>query len=305
MLKKFIISALILSSPYLSFSQYLWDVGGTLGASTFLGELGGKDTPAKKFIGDFNLPSTRVGLGGYVRYKFSPLLSFKGSLAYSMISGSDKNSVYLPRKGRNLSFKNDILELQLNTEVYFYEIPGMVQNFKLSVDFRAYGFAGISFFHHDPKGELNGKWYKLQPLRTEGVAYSRFGVAIPMGIGAHFTINRKDRIGFEVCYRKTFTDYLDDVSTRYVDPSTLANPTAVALANRSGELVTTDPELLDLLSYNYLPGGLRGNPKSKDTWITYSVTYSKVIRGKSSFYRSKYPGLFGKKNKKRKIRAKF
>lgn len=303
--KKLLFKALLLILPFTSSAQYVWDFGGSVGASSFLGDVGGKDTPAKKFIGDLNMPSTRIGLGAYGRYKLSPLLSFKAGLAYSMVSGDDKNSVYLPRRGRNLSFRNNIIELQLTTEAYFYEIPGMVQTFKMSVDFRAYGFAGIGFFYHNPQAKLKGKWHDLRPLKTEGVAYSPFGISVPMGVGSHFTFNRKHRVGFEICYRKTFTDYLDDVSTTYVDPKTLNSPEAVALANRSGEVSTNDPALLELLSYNYLPTGLRGDPKGKDTWFTYSVTYMYVIRGKSSFYRSRYPGLFGKKNKKRKIRAKF
>jgi hypothetical protein len=305
MYKKLLLKAILFLLPFTSFSQYIWDFGGSIGSSSFLGDVGGKESPAKKFIGDLNMPSTRFGLGGFARYKLSPLLSFQSSLAYSMISGDDKNSVYLPRKGRNLSFRNNILELQLTTQVYFYELPGIVQTFQMSVDFRAYAFAGIGVFHHNPQANLNGTWYDLQPLHTEGVNYSLIGVSIPMGIGSYFSFNRKHRVGFEICWRKTFTDYLDDVSTRYVDPKTLASPTAVALANRSGEIKTANPALLDLLSYNYLPTGLRGDPKGKDTWFTVSATYSYVIRGKSSFYRSRYPGLFGKKNKKRKIRAKF
>lgn len=305
MYKKLLFKALLFTLPFTSSAQYQWDFGGSFGASSFLGDVGGKETPAKKFIGDLNAPTTRIGLGGFARYKLSPLFSFQAGLAYCAISGDDKNSIYLPRKGRNLSFRSSIIELQLNSQFYFYEIPGLVQSFHFNVDYRAYGFAGVSFFHHNPQAKLNGQWYDLQPLHTEGVSYSLVGVAIPVGFGSYFTFNRKHRLGFEVCWRKTFTDYLDDVSTRYVDPKTLSSPTAVALANRSGEVKTANPDLLSLLSYNYLPTGLRGDPDAKDTWFTYSVTYSYVLRGKSSFYRSRYPGLFGKKNKKRKIRAKF
>ncbi|MCC6690834.1 MAG: outer membrane beta-barrel protein [Bacteroidia bacterium] len=306
MYKRLLLKTLLITLPFSSFSQYVWDFGGSVGAASFLGDVGGKDTPAKKFIGDLNPPSTRVGLGGFARYKLNSLLSFQGSLSYSLVSGDDKNSTYLPRKCRNLNFRNNIIEMQLTTQVYFFDYPGVVQTFQLSVDYKAYLFGGISFFHHNPQGNYNGSWVNLQPLQTEGVPYSLWGAAIPLGLGSYFTINRKNRIGFEVCWRKTFTDYLDDVSTRYVDPKTLPSPTAVAMANRSQELAgSNNPKINDLLSYNYLPTGLRGDPKGKDTWFTVSLTYSYVIRGKSSFYRSRYPGLFGKKNKKRKIRAKF
>jgi len=302
--KRFLLVLLIIL-PFVSFSQYLWDIGGSIGASSFLGDVGGKNTPAKKFIGDLNMPSTRPGLGLYARYKISPLFSVRAMFSYSSIAGDDKLSTYLPRKGRNLSFRNNIYELSVSGEVYFYEIPGLVQNFKTNVDFKSYVSIGVSGFHHNPQAQYQGQWVDLAPLHTEGVNYSLWQVAVPIGLGANFTVNRKHRIGLEVIWRKTFTDYLDDVSTRYVDPSTLSSPTAVALANRSGEIQTTDPDLKTLLSYNYQPHGLRGDPKNNDTWFTYQLTYSYVIRGKSSFYRSRYPTLFGKKNRKRKIRAKF
>ena len=307
MYKRVLLKAFFLILPFASIAQYQWDFGGSIGASSFLGDVGGKDTPAKKFIGDLNMPTTRFGFGVYGRYKLSPLLSFQLAVAWDRISGDDKQATYVPRRGRNLSFRNDIYEMAFTTQVYFYEIPSLITSFKTTVDFRAYGFAGVGFFHHNPTANYKGEWVDLQPLQTEGVNYSLWGVSIPAGIGCYFSVNRMHRFGLELCWRKTFTDYLDDVSTTYVEPSTLANPTAVALANRSTE-VARDPKIDEQYGKGvelYVPGAPRGDSKAKDTWFTYSFTYSYAIRGKSSFYRSRYPGLFGKKNKKRKIRAKF
>jgi len=301
--------------PFSISAQYDWSVGGYLGASSYLGSVGGGSTPAKAFIYDVNFPSTRFGLGGFVNYKLNPRFSFEAILAMDRISASDNQSSYLPRELRNLSFRDDIYNLDLLAQIYVFEIPGLVQNFKLNIDLRCYVTGGVNFFHFNPEGQYDGQWYSLEPLHTEGVSYSLWGVGIPMGFGSYVSVNRKHRIGLELLWTKTFTDDLDDNGNdshnpgRYVDPSTLSSPAAVALANPSNEIVSKfegNAAAEKLLSYNYQPGGLRSAVKGKDdSWFTYSVTYAYAIRGKSSFYRSKYPGLFGKSMKKRKIRAKF
>ena len=308
---KSIIRLLLFLLPSVTLAQYNIDFGGGLSLTNYLGEMGGKGNPRKDFILDLRSPQNRFGINTYVRYKFSPLLSFKGMLCYTQIAGADKNSTYAPRVARNLSFRNNIIEFDATVQTFFFEIPRLYQSIKHSADFRAYAFTGIGFFHHNPKAELNGTWYALQPLRTEGVSYSLTGVCIPMGVGAYFTFDRKYRLGLEICYRKTFTDYLDDASDRYADPTTLT-PIGAALSNRSLELESTDPAIVELQSYNYgwnvstQTGALRGDVKKKDAYLTlFEAQFSYVLRGKSSFYRSRYPGLFGNKNKKRRIRAKF
>jgi len=41
---------------------------------------------------------------------------------------------------------------------------------------------------------------------------------IPMGGGFKYYIRENIYIGFEILRRKTFTDYIDDVSKKYIDP---------------------------------------------------------------------------------------
>ena len=66
--------------------------------------------------------------------------------------------------------------------------------------------------------------------------YGRVSVAVPFGMGYRWAVGRKMSVSLEVGFRKTFTDYLDDVSTTYADPNVLAtyNGTLSAqLSNRS------------------------------------------------------------------------
>ncbi len=98
---------------------------------------------------------------------------------------------------------------------------------------RPYGIVGIGAFRYNPQGlyfEPNGssKWVDLRPLKLEGQGmteypdrkpYNLTQIEIPMGFGAKYYIKENMYIGFEILHRKTFTDYVDDVSTRYIDPA--------------------------------------------------------------------------------------
>ncbi|MCH8905099.1 MAG: hypothetical protein IIA45_14425, partial [Bacteroidetes bacterium] len=127
---------------------------------------------------------------------------------------------------------------------------------------------------------LGSKWYELQPLGTEGQGivagkktYSRTQLSIPAGISIIYKSNSRVRIGFEIGYRKTFTDYLDDVSTIYFDENILVEQkgtVAGAVSNRTRE-ITTDP---DQLVY-FQAGSQRGDPTDKDSYIfsVFSINY--------------------------------
>jgi hypothetical protein len=302
-MRKILLLLLLLSCPFFSFSQYLWDFGVQAGASNYLGEMGGKADTRKDFIADIKLSKTQFTVGGFARYKIHPLVSAKLGLNWVRISGADYLSTNPGRAGRNLSFRNDIVEMALTAQVFFVDVPDLGHTYRYRNDFRMYAFVGIAGFYHNPKTYYNGQWTALRPLQTEGKSYSAFGASVPLGLGLYFTVDKKHRIGWEIDWRTTFTDYLDDVSTVYADPKDLSSPEAIALANRRDELGNNagipDRE-------NYVPGMKRGDPTHNDSYLTTSVNYSYIIRGRSSFYRSKYGSIFKhKKYKKRKIRAKF
>lgn len=297
------ILALFLFASVDLFSQYLWDFGGHLGASNYLGEMGGKADKRKDFIMDMKLSKTQFTLGAFARYKVNPLLRLKLGGNWVRIEGADNASTNPGRRGRNLSFRNDVYELQFTGQIYFYEVPDLGRTYRYRNDFQMYAFVGVAGFYHNPKTYYNGNWVALRPLKTEGKAYSPVSFAIPVGLGLFFTIEKKHRIGWEFDWRTTFTDYLDDVSTIYADPNDLDSDLARALANRRGEL--SDGPGIPVAS-TYYPGKKRGDPSHKDSYLTTSVYYSYVMRGRSSFYRSKYGSIFKRKSyKKRKIRAKF
>lgn len=301
-MRKIILIIAVLALPALAQAQYLWDFGVQAGASNYLGEMGGKDKTRRNFISDIKLSKTQMTAGGFVRYKFSPLISAKLAANWVRIEGADNKSTNRGRVGRNLSFQNNIFELELTGQVFFYDVPDLGHTYQYRNDFKMYAFAGVSGFYHSPRASYEGKWVPLQPLETEGKHYSKVGMSIPVGLGFFFTLQKRHRIGWEFNWRTTFTDYLDDVSTVYADPADLSSAEAIALANRHNEISDQDVPVAS----NYAPGKKRGDPSHNDSYLSTSIYYSYVLRGRSSFYRSKYGSIFKhKKYKKRKIRAKF
>lgn len=300
-------------------AQYAWDFGIHVGGANYLGEMGGTDQPRRDFVWDMKLSQTRWAIGGFARRKINRSISLNTGLLYLRIQGADELSSYRPRRGRNLNFRNDLLEWYLRPEFTIFQDNDLGCRGRYRLDFRLFGYAGVALFYHNPKGQLNreGEFYNLRPLTTELVEYSRIGFAVPIGIGFHFTQRRRHRFGMDLGWRTTFTDYLDDVSTVYVDPNLLpegANGLAADLYNQHGFAYALDPTLPGPGNYGYYLGGpgdspkkenVRGDPTHNDSYMTLTLTYSYVLRGQSNFYRQRYNWMRGNKRVGRKSRAKF
>lgn len=282
--------------------RYAFDYGFGVGPSNYLGEMGGKEKTRRDFISDMKLSKTRWAVSGFARYKFNNFVAIHGSLTYVRIEGNDKLSTNRGRRGRNLSFKNDMLELAVRGDVYVYGVNDVGGTGRYRMDFKTYIFAGIAGVLHAPKTTYNGEWVKLRPLMTEGVKYSKVAFAVPIGAGLYFTKKRKYRFGFEAGWRVSFTDYLDDVSNVYVDHSASNNQMLIDLANRRPELGNDESVPIP---QNYTPGSKRGDPSHNDTYFYALFTYSYVLRGRNTFYTQNYNWLFGKRGRHRLVRVKF
>lgn len=295
-------------------AQYKWDYGGMLGASNYVGEIGGYDMDARPSVADMRFIFTRPCVGAFARKKVSKKWGIKLGLNWARISGADSVAIIPGRSGRNLSFRNDIIELAFTPEYYFFQLPDFARVGRRGrVDFRAYAYTGLSIFYSNPKARYpyndpNAPWYNLRYFRTEGQAkpYPLINPAIPVGLGMDYTFNRKHRVGLEVGFRKTFTDYLDDISTVYADSAAIGTDLGIKLANRRPEVTGTRDQTV-AVGQQYFPGEKRGTAKTDDYYIMANLNYSFVIKGRSSFYKSKYNYLTGAKRKfkRKKVRAKF
>jgi hypothetical protein len=95
-------------------------------------------------------------------------------------------------------------------------------------------------------------------------------MGIPIGGGVKLNLSENINVGIEIGLRKLFTDYLDDVSTNYVDENLLfANrgSKAVELAYRGDEIKN------GIMQYPEA-GKQRGSPKAKDLYYFTLVTLS-------------------------------
>lgn len=243
----------VIFTANVSFSQK-WELGGLIGASNYNGDL------ARNLV----LKETHLAGGAFFRYNLGKYWSLKPALQIGTISGSDKN--FKENKYRNLSFKSNITELSTMMEFNFKPFGAMVR----TESFTPYLELGLAMFHFNPKAKYNGDWFNLHNLRTEGQSsremYKLTQLSIPFGMGLKWSINNNLTVGFEFVYRKTFTDYLDDVSKTYPDlPSHTKQYGALstALSDRSPEVEGVDAPLST-------GGDMRGDPALKD-WYVFSM----------------------------------
>jgi len=227
-------------------------------------------------------------------YKWNPYLFFRASFSYGRIKGNDYvNAGYdiddIYRKLRNVTFRNDLIELKAD---FIYDLVGNFLHYRKRPEYVPYVFAGIAYFHHNPQGlSPSGRWVNLKPLSTEGEGlpgtgkknYSLHQIAIPLGIGIRHRISRQLDFGFEIGWRFTFTDYLDDVSGNYVDRDMLRREKgnlAVTMADRTQDAIDKDPRLKDFI-INRQGGFVNKNNQSinADNGYIYSYNIPGAQRG--------------------------
>lgn len=197
-------------------------VGFSLNAVNYFGDI----TPVTNFT-SLRFGATRVGAGVSITRRFAPRLSGRFGVSYGRITGDDSKAADPAdanaqfRYNRNMNFRNDIVEA---SAVAVFDIIENRNNYLKRPDFVPYVFAGVAGFYNNPQGlNQNNTYVDLQPLKTEGqaTAYSKTQFAIPFGGGIRYRINRNFDASLELGWRKTFTDYIDDVGGKYADATTL------------------------------------------------------------------------------------
>lgn len=258
MKKIYLITSLIAVMSFSSFGQSFYNarrerslifVGG-MGLSTYFGELKTGNSFDTK-------PTLNVGLQHYL----SEHVNVRLDATWFQLSGNDAEADpagVLGRKDRNLSFKSDNFEIS-GTLAFSLSSNGGRYYRRPSVNF--YGFTGLGLCYFNPTTEYKGEKYSLPSILTEGVSYSTFTPVIPIGFGLRIKASRDINIAFEGGLRMTFTDYLDDVSSKTY-PTTFASPLQQALSYRGAEL--TPPGVLT-------DGKVRGNPKTNDAYFLLNV----------------------------------
>lgn len=204
---------------------YRYELIGSLGASNFLGDLGGADQIGTNGLKDLELVLTRPAVAIGIRYTIDKYFSVKNNLYWGIVRGDDKLTKEEFRNNRNIHFKSPVVELSSQVEFNFLkEQRGHIYRIKTvrgtaHKNWQIYLFGGGGAVYFNPKAQYNGSWYALKPLETEGVSYKRITGLVSVGGGMRLGINNYWGVGFELGMRKTWSDYMDDVSSTYVDPS--------------------------------------------------------------------------------------
>lgn len=288
---------ILLHSQSRRWKRTRYELVGGAGVTAFMGDLGGGDA-ASHFVSDFDFMSQRPLLSAGMRYKILEPLAAKATLSFGWLSADDNKSENIYRLDRNLSFRSPIVEFCGQVEYsiikepvsHRYSLRRRRKKFSLkNISINTYVFTGVAGFFYNPKGkddgpDGSGKWVALQPLGTEGQGlmegrekYSRIQLAIPVGIGFKYNISRQISLGIEFGARYTFTDYIDDVSTSYVDNNWLAtnNELAARMADKSP---WSENPLETKSGIHYDAGGQRGESKYNDFYMFSLVTVAYKLR---------------------------
>ncbi|WP_274475036.1 type IX secretion system protein PorG [Mangrovimonas aestuarii] len=170
-----------------SYSQ-IYELGGFIGGSNFIGDVGATNFIAPK----------QLAIGGMYRWNRSPRHAYRITLTFTDLQGKDSDSDDPRRKQRNYEFSNNIVEIGGGIEYTFWEFD-LHRDKSMATP---YLFTGLTAAHFD------NYYFNNNGIRiSEDTSSWAFG--IPMAIGVKTTFLDHFILGFEIAARYTFTDELD------------------------------------------------------------------------------------------------
>jgi len=259
-LKRFILICLLLASTGVFAQKSNVEVGVMVGGTNYTGDMI-----------DSRFKEVNFSAGIILRYNPNYNFSLRGSLFYGKLNGDDANLSDPALRQRNLNFFSPLFEFsgQVEWNLFGFDAYGT----KGGKRFSPYLFAGVGIFKFNPKTNLNGEEFELQPLGTEGQGTTPLQGRKKFGGGIKLRLAKRVVLALEYGTRFTFTDYLDDVSLTYVNPTIIGaqyGTNAEILSNRSGE----DQGEFDIITQK---GNQRGDKDTRDWYNWFGVTLSYTI----------------------------
>jgi len=292
--------AIVLAWPQQSFSQpdfsddpyfkssITYEFGASLGAMNCLTDLGGGKGIGKPYLKDLNTGNTQLEGSTFFGFAYKNALVLRTEMVWGVLKANDNvlKSVKESTAGRydrNLSFRSTLFELSLVTEIH----PRYFKSYRLHEKLprlSPYLLGGIGYFIFNPMAKLNDTWVALRPLHTEGQGFAEYPdrkeyklkqINFPVGGGIKYKISDQLNFSTEVVYRILNTDYLDDVSTNYIDPNVFHKyfdgpklSDALALSDRQKEINAAHTTTI---------GDTRGNPKKNDAYFSLNFKLSIIF----------------------------
>jgi hypothetical protein len=267
-------------------SDLCWKLGISGGLMNSLTDLGGRNGYGQGFVRDVNWRLSKPAVSVYSSVLYKQWAGLLLQASYGKVAGTDAwprlREIAAGRFMRNLSFESTIAEILLAGEIHPVEwlFPGRSPE----SCFSPYFLLGGGFFGFNPVARSGNTLIRLAPLHTEGQGFAEYPdrkpyalrqANIAAGIAAGFEISAVIHLAVECVYRKLFTDYLDDVSTTYIDPQAFyrnlppgAAEMAIKLSDRRYEISSSSP---------VKPGEKRGNPGKKDAYFTFQLKGGMIL----------------------------
>jgi hypothetical protein len=188
---------------------FLWKLGGTFllaipslicyGQLTQRSELGfglGTFNYTGDLVRNYNFAFSKPAATVFYRVNLSKVISLRTSLTGGRVGASDKRiPIDAFAAKRNASFNIFLLEASAAFEYHFLDW----RDKKRPLRFTPYVFAGIGLFSISGNASKTAEYSNVQP-------------SIPFGVGMKYVLNPNWYIALEMGIRKTFFDYLDNVS---------------------------------------------------------------------------------------------
>ncbi len=162
------------------------EVGFGLGTFNYSGDL----------VRSYNLAFSKPAATVFYRSNISRVVSARTSITAGKIGASDtRKPIDAFATARAASFDLFLLEAAATFEYHFLDW----RDSKRKLRFTPYLFAGAGLFG-------------ISGVQQKNAEYSNVQIAIPFGGGMKYVLNPKYYIAFEFGMRKTFFDYLDNIS---------------------------------------------------------------------------------------------
>ena len=188
-----------------------------IGTTSFYGDIGGSSsTNTAMGFKDIQLQYSRPSLVLGLRYKLESDMALKFNMVYGFVAANDDGS---RNDARNYAFSSTIFEPSLQFEYYLlsegrsfistalFNKRGMVNNYSRLYIY-LYGGLGAVFFDPKPLKDFVSQFDDN---------FTKFGVAIPVGIGLKYSIDANWSLGLELGRRFTTTDYIDGYTSKFSD----------------------------------------------------------------------------------------
>jgi len=264
----------------------IYEIGGSIGVMNCLTDLGGRKGIGARFFKDLNIGKYELNGGIFFSAMYRYAVGLRVEYTFGMISADDKvlngiTDIAKERFNRNLSFKSNIREGALIFELHpvfcFIDWPSRDD---FPPRWSPYVSGGIGYFTFNPQTKVNNRLVDLQPLSTEGQGFKEYPdrkvyklkeINYIAGMGIKYELDPLINVRLDFVYRFANTDYLDDLSTRYIDPNVYANYfTGARLTNA---LLLNDRQIEKKAG----PGGKRGSPREKDGYFTINFKIGLVL----------------------------